>query len=155
MRYSLKDFYFYAFCYNFNNSYKFIDDDRRSNKKRMPRDGIRNKGETPHPTPGVDFLPGLHCVRYGFLKRSTDKRNGSVGGGSINRSIMIELVAKTQLAPRCPRSRPCIGNCIVRLVDAYRGSLLGINARTRALQVFSKGTVVQALPVLSTGPAFV
>lgn len=33
-----------------------------------------------------------------------------------------------------------------RLVDAYRGSLLGINARTRALQVFSKG-VAERLPV--------
>lgn len=28
-----------------------------------------------------------------------------------------------------------------RLVDAYRGSLLGINARTRALLVFSKGAI--------------
>ena len=71
-----------------------------------------------------------------FSSVSTDKRNGSTEGGSISRSIDYDRCKK---ARQCPRSRPCIGNCIVAACRRLsRLSLLGINARTRALQVFSR-----------------
>ena len=53
---------------------------------------------------------------------STDKRNGSVEGGSISRSIMIELVAKTAAA--------CIGNCIVRRLSTLIAVLSPWHKRT-------------------------
>lgn len=75
-------------------------------------------------------------LRMDFSSVSTDKRNGSAGGGSISRSIDYDRCKK---ARQCPRSRPCIGNCIVAACRRLsRLSLLGINARTRALQVFSR-----------------
>lgn len=63
---------------------------------------------------------------------------------------MIERIAKTIDARRAP-------NRVIasRLVDAYRGSLLGICARTRALQVFSKGVAAAAVTGAAAGsPAF-
>lgn len=59
---------------------------------------------------------------------------------------MIERIAKTIDARRRPRSRAPNRVSVIasQLVDAYRGSLLGISARTRALQVFSKGAAATA-----------
>lgn len=100
--------------------------------------GIRNKDPTRRRASKIFFPLSLFSatLRMDFSSVSTDKRNGSAGGGSISRSIDYDRCKK---ARQCPRSRPCIGNCIVAACRRLsRLSLLGINARTRALQVFSR-----------------
>lgn len=100
--------------------------------------GIRNKDPTRRRASKIFFSLSspLETLRMDFSSVSTDKRNGSTEGGSISRSIDYDRCKK---ARQCPRSRPCIGNCIVAACRRLsRLSLLGINARTRALQVFSR-----------------
>lgn len=101
--------------------------------------GIRNKDPTRRRASKIFFPLSLFSARnvaYGFLKRF-HRQKKRVGRGRIDKPI--DRLWSLQKGPQCPRSRPCIGNCIVAACRRLsRLSLLGINARTRALQVFSR-----------------